>query len=116
MSGRGRGGRGRGGYDDYDQSSQIVGGDGEEVETTVSGVPDATVEAAAVSESPLIAASFGRGGRGRGGRGLYPFSGRAARGGGRGGGRAGRAEVAEMISAKTWKRPRTMDEGLSTGR
>jgi hypothetical protein len=79
-------------------------------------VPAATVEAAAVSESPLIAASFGRGGRGRGGRGLYPFSGRAARGGGRGGGRAGRTEVTEMISAKTWKRPRTMDEGLSTGR
>jgi len=28
----------------------------------------------------------------------------------------GRAEVAEMISAKTWKRPRTMDEGLATER
>ena len=116
MGGRGRGG-GRGGYNNFDNdysAEGLVGGGGGEVGGTVTGVPNATVEAAAVSESPLIAASFGRG-RGRG-RGLYPYSpGRAGRGSGRGG-RAGRAEVVELISAKTWKRPRTMDEGLSTAR
>lgn len=66
-------------------------------------------EAAAVSESPLVAGHFsGRHSfRGRG-RGRGSFDGR--------GGRAGRAEVAQMISAKTWTRPRTMDEGLSTSR
>lgn len=66
-------------------------------------------EAAAVSESPLVAGHFsGRHSfRGRG-RGRGSFDAR--------GGRAGRAEVAQMISAKTWTRPRTMDEGLSTSR
>ena len=69
-----------------------------------------TEEAAFVSESPLIAASFGRGR----GRGFY----RGGRGRGRGGREvgAGRAEVAEKLSAMVWKRPRTIDEGLSTAR
>lgn len=58
-------------------------------------------EAAAVSESPLVAGHFS---------GRHSFRGRGR------GGRAGRAEVAQMISAKTWTRPRTMDEGLSTSR
>ncbi|KAL7515117.1 hypothetical protein ACHAXN_012400 [Cyclotella atomus] len=101
-SGRGfRGGRGRGrgpgrfNSDDTDFNSN-------------NKPKTATEEAAAVSESPLVADSFGYSGRGRG----------RGRGSGRGGReeRAGRDEVAEMVAAKTWKRPRTMDEGLSTSR
>eukprot|EP00986_Skeletonema_menzelii_P016898 scaffold16368_cov155-Skeletonema_menzelii.AAC.1 len=105
--GGGRFGRGRGHFSNTfypnKQNTEQEGGDGE---------ANATSEAAAVSESPLVAGHFsGRGsfrGRGRGrGRGRF-VDGR--------GGRAGRAEVADMISAKTWTRPRTMDEGLSASR
>lgn len=102
--GGGRFGRGRGRFSNTfypnKQNNEQEGGDGE---------ANATSEAAAVSESPLVAGHFsGRGsfrGRGRG-RGRF-VDGR---------GRAGRADVAEMLSAKTWTRPRTMDEGLSASR
>jgi hypothetical protein len=111
----GRGGRGAGRFlstfDDGGKHAAMKkeGRGGENESAFSAGETDtATKEAAAVSESPLIAATFGggfyrggrRGGVGRGGR-------------GRG---AGRTEVAELISAMTWKRPRTMDEGLSTSR
>lgn len=96
--GRGSGGRGR---NSYEQNSTYH----ESEEGT-----SATEEAAAVSESPLVQQSFGRG---SGGRGFY----RGGRGGrGRGRGRAGRAEVLEAVKAKTWVRPRTMEEGLATER
>mmetsp|Transcript_1122 Transcript_1122/g.1806 ORF Transcript_1122/g.1806 Transcript_1122/m.1806 type:complete len:473 (+) Transcript_1122:117-1535(+) len=104
--GRFGGGRGRFSSTFYPnkQNTEQEGGDGE---------ANATTDAAAVSESPLVAGHFsGRGsfrGRGRGrGRGRFVD--------GRGRGRGGRSEVAELLSAKTWTRPRTMDEGLSASR
>lgn len=102
----GRFGRGRGRFSNTfypnKQNNEHDDGDGE---------ANVTKEAAAVSESPLVAGHFSGGGRGS-------FIGRG-RGRGRfvdGRGRAGRAEVAEMLSTKTWTRPRTMDEGLSASR
>ena len=103
--GGGRFGRGRGRFSNTfypnKQNVEQESGDGE---------ADATNEAAAVSESPLVAGHFSVRGsfRGRGrGRGRGRFDGR---------GRAGRAQVSAMLSAKTWTRPRTMDEGLFTNR
>ncbi|EED95268.1 predicted protein [Thalassiosira pseudonana CCMP1335] len=106
FEGRGRVGRGRGRFSGrgHAAANNDEGGD-----------YNATKEAAAVSESPLVADSFGHSYSGRGGRGRFGGRGRG-RGRGLDGGRAGRAEVTEAIKAKTWTRPRTMDEGLSTSR
>lgn len=104
--GGGRMGRGRGRFSNTLYPNKQAN---DQVVTDIDRTDIDQVEAAAVSESPLIAGYFSGRGSFRGGRG-------GRFGDGRGGGRAGRAEVAELISAKSWTRPRTMDEGLSTSR
>ena len=118
--GAGRGGRGRSSRGGRGSNARIPNtkcytmAKSNEDCANIESTGNATKEAAAVSESPLIAASFGHApaagkSGGRGGRGRGSFVSRGARG--RGLGRGGRTG-----QSLTWKRPRTMDEGLATQR
>jgi len=115
FQGRGLRGRGRGRSPGRGRSSNFYYPKNMDEGERTDKMSNVTEEAAAVSESPLVQESFG--GQGRGGRTFYR-GGRFGRGRGRfgRGGRAGRAEVIEALAAKTWVRPRTMDEALAEER